>query len=118
MIGPSIQADIVDWDELQSGQRKEGAYAAVWKFIRKAGAAGAAALGGVALTLGGYDPGAEVQSEEVKDAKFKKGAGCKKCGDTGYRGRQGIFEMLIMNNELRDLAQARAPIVPGLEHQQ
>jgi GPH family glycoside/pentoside/hexuronide:cation symporter len=68
VIGPSIQADIVDWDELQSGQRKEGAYAAVWNFIRKAGAAGAAALGGVALTLGGYDPAAEVQSEEVKDA--------------------------------------------------
>ncbi len=68
VIGPSIQADIVDWDELQSGQRKEGAYAAVWNFIRKAGSAGAAALGGVALTLGGYDPAAEVQSEEVKDA--------------------------------------------------
>ncbi|MCH7814018.1 MAG: Flp pilus assembly complex ATPase component TadA [Planctomycetes bacterium] len=47
--------------------------------------------------------------EEIKDAKFKKGAGCKRCGGTGYRGRQGIFEMLIMNNELRDLAQARAP---------
>jgi len=68
VIGSSIQADVIDYDELQSGQRKEGAYAAVWNFIRKAGGAGAAAIGGVALTLGGYDPAAEVQPETVKDA--------------------------------------------------
>jgi GPH family glycoside/pentoside/hexuronide:cation symporter len=68
VIGPSIQADVVDWDELQSGQRKEGAYAAVWNFIRKAGSAGAAGLGGLALSLGGYDPAADVQTEQVKDA--------------------------------------------------
>ncbi len=68
VIGPSIQADVIDYDELQSGQRKEGAYAAVWNFIRKAGAAAAAGIGGVALTLGGYDPAAEVQSDEVKEA--------------------------------------------------
>ena len=35
--------------------------------------------------------------------------GCKRCGGTGYRGRLGIFEMLEMNNELRDLAFNRAP---------
>jgi GPH family glycoside/pentoside/hexuronide:cation symporter len=68
VIGPSVQADVVDWDELQSGQRKEGAYAAIWNFIRKAGAAGAAGVGGLALSLGGYDPAADVQPEQVKDA--------------------------------------------------
>ena len=68
VIGPSIQADVVDYDELQSGQRKEGAYAAVWNFVRKAGGAAAAGVGGVALSLGGYDASAEIQSESVKDA--------------------------------------------------
>lgn len=68
VIGPSIQADVVDWDELQSGQRKEGAYAAVWNFIRKAGGAVAAGVGGVALSIGGYDPAADVQTDDVKDA--------------------------------------------------
>ncbi len=37
-----------------------------------------------------------------------RGRGCKACSGTGYRGRKGIFEMMIMNNELRDLAFRRA----------
>ena len=37
------------------------------------------------------------------------GKGCNRCSDTGYRGRQGIFEMMDMNNELRELAFNRAP---------
>jgi len=47
--------------------------------------------------------------EELAGAKFMKGAGCKRCAGTGYRGRQGIFEMLIMNHELREMALRRAP---------
>jgi type IV pilus assembly protein PilB len=38
-----------------------------------------------------------------------KGHGCNRCSNVGYRGRQGIFEMLEMNNELRELAFHRAP---------
>ena len=38
-----------------------------------------------------------------------RGAGCKRCSGIGFRGRQGIFEMLSMNNELRELAFNRAP---------
>ncbi len=37
------------------------------------------------------------------------GRGCQRCNNTGYRGRQGIFEMLEMNNEMRELAFNRAP---------
>ncbi|MEW6197518.1 MAG: ATPase, T2SS/T4P/T4SS family [Planctomycetota bacterium] len=37
------------------------------------------------------------------------GRGCNRCQNTGYRGRQGIFEMLEMNNEMRELAFNRAP---------
>ncbi len=36
-----------------------------------------------------------------------KGRGCENCRDTGYRGRQGIYELLIMDNELRLETQQR-----------
>jgi type IV pilus assembly protein PilB len=39
-----------------------------------------------------------------------KGAGCQRCNDSGYRGRVGIFEMFLMNNDLRDLAFKKAPV--------
>ncbi len=49
------------------------------------------------------------KDEELVGKTFYKGAGCSRCGGSGYRGRQGIFEMLLMNNELRELAFNRAP---------
>ncbi|MBL0927757.1 MAG: type II/IV secretion system protein [Phycisphaerales bacterium] len=39
-----------------------------------------------------------------------KGAGCKKCRDTGYTGRLGIYELLVMDDHLRDIV-ARNPNV-------
>jgi type IV pilus assembly protein PilB len=47
--------------------------------------------------------------QELGDHKVKRGKGCKRCHNTGFRGRLGIFEMLSMNNELRELAFNRAP---------
>jgi type IV pilus assembly protein PilB len=47
--------------------------------------------------------------EEMDGAKIMRGAGCKRCNNTGYRGRLGIFEMLSMNNEVRELAFNRSP---------
>ncbi|MBN1765794.1 MAG: Flp pilus assembly complex ATPase component TadA [Sedimentisphaerales bacterium] len=41
--------------------------------------------------------------------KLYKGAGCKRCNNGGYRGRIGIFEMMLMNSEIRELAFTRAP---------
>ena len=35
MMGPSIQADVIDWDEHATGERKEGAYFAAWNFVFK-----------------------------------------------------------------------------------
>jgi general secretion pathway protein E len=37
------------------------------------------------------------------------GRGCAACRGTGYRGRKGIGELLVMNDELRELIVARAP---------
>jgi len=47
--------------------------------------------------------------EELKGAQFMKGKGCKHCNGSGYRGRQGIFELVVLNNQLRELALRRAP---------
>jgi GPH family glycoside/pentoside/hexuronide:cation symporter len=65
VMGPSIQADIIDYDELRTGERKEGAYFAVWNFVRKS-AYGVAAMGvGGLLGAVGFEPNA-VQSEEAR----------------------------------------------------
>ena len=40
--------------------------------------------------------------------EFVVGAGCMACGQTGYRGRLGIFEVLVVTDEIRDLIVSRA----------
>lgn len=35
--------------------------------------------------------------------KYYQGAGCEQCGGKGYRGRIGIYEVLVMNDEIEDL---------------
>ncbi len=40
---------------------------------------------------------------DVKNIKAYKGQGCEKCGNTGYRGRFGIFEVLPMTPEIQDM---------------
>jgi len=42
--------------------------------------------------------------------KFFKGAGCRKCRNTGYSGRCGIHEILLMNDELRDAVVSNASV--------
>jgi type IV pilus assembly protein PilB len=48
--------------------------------------------------------------EDVKTTTFYIGRGCNSCNGTGYRGRQGIFEMMEMTTEIRQLAFDRAPL--------
>jgi len=45
---------------------------------------------------------------ELKTHPVYKGAGCSVCHGTGFKGRIGIFEMIEMNSELRELAFKRA----------
>jgi len=37
------------------------------------------------------------------DTKFYAGAGCDKCFQTGYRGRTGIYELMLIDENVRDL---------------
>jgi type IV pilus assembly protein PilB len=49
------------------------------------------------------------KDSELEGKTIWRGAGCSRCGGSGYRGRQGVFEMLQLNNEIRELAFNRAP---------
>jgi type IV pilus assembly protein PilB len=42
--------------------------------------------------------------------KFFKGVGCRRCRNTGFSGRIGVHEILVVNDELRDSIVAAAPI--------
>lgn len=46
---------------------------------------------------------------EIADKQFYFGKGCHECSRTGYRGRQGLFEMIMMTDGLRDLINRKAP---------
>ncbi|TRZ79465.1 type II/IV secretion system protein [bacterium] len=41
--------------------------------------------------------------ENAKEVRVYRGKGCKECGFTGYRGRQGIFEVLEIQENIREL---------------
>jgi general secretion pathway protein E len=42
--------------------------------------------------------------------KFVKGSGCRECRGAGYKGRRAIAELMILNDELRELIVGRAPL--------
>jgi type IV pilus assembly protein PilB len=43
------------------------------------------------------------------DIEAYEPTGCVRCGGTGYRGRLGLYEVMVMSEELRSLALQRAP---------
>ena len=45
----------------------------------------------------------ELRPEDVKGKKFYYGRGCRKCNNTGYKGRTGLFEIMVFNDEIREL---------------
>jgi type IV pilus assembly protein PilB len=58
--------------------------------------------------------------DKLRGATFYYGKGCDQCHQTGYRGRQGIYEVLIMNDTLRKIvlaggstAELRAAAIAG-----
>ena len=62
-----------------------------------------------------YRPDAELLREvgfpagEIANTKFYRGRGCEECRFTGFRGRTGIYEILVMSEALRPLVIERAP---------
>lgn len=50
-----------------------------------------------------------VSREDVGDRQFYYGKGCKTCGNSGYKGRKSITEILIVDNSIRQLILKIAP---------
>ncbi|MEY2429505.1 MAG: type pilus assembly protein PilB, partial [Verrucomicrobiota bacterium] len=48
---------------------------------------------------------------DLGEKVFYYGRGCSTCNETGYRGRKGIFELLVINDAIRALINERAPTV-------
>jgi len=53
---------------------------------------------------------AGLSDEEIKGKKFYRGRGCPQCNESGYKGRSGIFELLVLDEGLRSLIVERAPV--------
>jgi type IV pilus assembly protein PilB len=51
-----------------------------------------------------------LKKEQVKGRKIYRGKGCELCNNSGYKGRVGLFELMITNDELRDMIMANASI--------
>lgn len=62
ILAPSVKADVVDYDELETGERKEGAYFAAWNLVQKLAGALAVVFSGYLLQFSGYEANIE-QSE-------------------------------------------------------
>ena len=46
--------------------------------------------------------------EQIENATFMKGRGCSSCNQTGYRGRIGIYELMLMDTKIREFVFANA----------
>ncbi len=46
---------------------------------------------------------------EIAEKQFFFGKGCAECSQTGYRGRQGLFELMISTDAIRELISKKAP---------
>ena len=64
-----------------------------------------------------YEPNEAILSQlgisphELGDKQFFTGSGCDICGQSGYRGRRGLYELLNISDPIRDLITGRAPTV-------
>jgi len=45
----------------------------------------------------------QLTPKDIAGKKFYRGRGCDVCNNTGYKGRVGLFELMVMNDELRDM---------------
>jgi type IV pilus assembly protein PilB len=45
---------------------------------------------------------AGLHSDDVRTARFQTGAGCETCQYTGYKGRVSVFELLVLDEKVKD----------------
>jgi len=49
-----------------------------------------------------------MEREQLGDRKFYRGVGCDICNNTGYKGRVGLFELMVMNDTIREMIMGNA----------
>ena len=52
-----------------------------------------------------------ISEEQASNASFMIGHGCSKCGDKGFRGRKGVFEIFVVNPDLEEMIYHNVSIV-------
>ncbi len=72
-INPSIKSDVIDYDEYQTGERKEGAYFAAWYFVTKSAYGVMLTVTGFALGIVGFMPNVEQTEGVILMMKFLYG---------------------------------------------
>lgn len=50
----------------------------------------------------------QLDEDYIRNSQFKKGRGCSACGNTGYKGRMGIYEIFILGEEIQNLIYGKA----------
>jgi len=51
-----------------------------------------------------------MKAEQMSGKRVFRGRGCEVCNNTGYKGRVGLFELMMMNDQLRDMVMMNASI--------
>ena len=51
-----------------------------------------------------------LEPKDIKGKTLYKAVGCKECKDTGFRGRKGIFELMELTSEMREMVFKREPV--------
>lgn len=49
-----------------------------------------------------------MERDQLEGKKFYRGAGCAACNNTGYKGRVGLFELMVMNDTIREMIMGNA----------
>ncbi len=50
-----------------------------------------------------------ITSKQAQNANFQRGKGCTQCNNTGYRGRTGVFEVLIVDEMVQEMIVGQRP---------
>src|SRR5882757_4952399 len=45
----------------------------------------------------------ELRPEHITGRQYHYGKGCEMCNNTSYKGRQGIYEIMLLDDEMRDM---------------
>jgi type IV pilus assembly protein PilB len=52
----------------------------------------------------------------LKDTKLYRGMGCKKCNNSGFRDRTGLYEVIEIDQDLKELIGQRRPVNELVQH--